>query len=149
MFWTYGSSSYSPGLDRIKLSEKVQYTDEGAYYQTFSHEAGHSTGASNRLNRVGVTKCEGIMSRSDNYAEEELVAEFCSIFCMMALGIDHYDDSEAIKAGGFENSCAYIKSWWKHLKDDPNKFSRACNAGYRAYEYIFSFSKKEENNVAA
>jgi len=75
----------------------------------------------------------------DQYAEEELVAEFCSIFCQQTLGIE----------GQFNNDVAYIKSWWEHMANDPKKFARAANAGYRAYEFIFSFSKTEEKEEVA
>ena len=134
------ASSYSPSVDKITMSKKTRYISEGAYYQVLAHECGHSTGAKNRLSRVGVTNCQGMFGKNvDQYAEEELVAEFCSIFCQQALGIE----------GQFNNDCAYIKSWWEHMKNDPKKFARAANAGYRAYEYIFSFSKADENKEVA
>lgn len=135
------ASSYTPSTDVVTMSRKTLYVDEPNYYQVLAHECGHSTGAKNRLNRIGVTR-EGVSvlnKTADIYAEEELVAEFCSIFCQQALGIE----------GQFNNDCAYIKSWWEHLANDPKKFARAANAGYRAFEYIFSFSEAEsKENVA-
>lgn len=132
---TMDASCYTPSVDKITMSKKTFYVDEGNYYQVLAHECGHSTGAKGRLSRVGVTNTQGMFGKNvDIYAEEELVAEFCSIFCQQALGIE----------GQFNNDCAYIKSWWEHMKNDPKKFARAANAGYRAFEYIFSFSKAQE-----
>lgn len=137
---TLDASCYIPSTDKVIMSKKTMYISEGAYYQVLAHECGHSTGAKDRLNRVGVTNCKGMFgSAVDQYAEEELVAEFCSIFCQQALGIE----------GQFNNDVAYIKSWWEHMKNDPKKFARAANAGYRAFEYIFSFSKANNNEEVA
>lgn len=138
---TRDASCYAKGADRIVMAKKTLYVDEPNYYQVLAHECGHSTGTEKRLNRVGITKSGVAMfgDHEDIYAEEELVAEFCSIFCQQALGIE----------GQFNNDCAYIKSWWEHLKNDPKKFARAANAGYRAYEYIFSFSKAESKEEVA
>ena len=137
---TYTASCYMPSTDIVTMSKKTLYISEGAYYQVLAHECGHSTGAKNRLNRIGITNCKGAFgSAVDQYAEEELVAEFCSIFCQQALGIE----------GQFNNDVAYIKSWWEHMKNDPKKFARAANAGYRAFEYIFSFSKAEGKEEVA
>lgn len=128
------ASCYSPSMDRIMMSKKSEYISADYYYQTLFHEMGHSTGHKSRLNRNGITK-EG-MSTKDVYAEEELVAEFCAVFSMADLKIE----------GTFDNDCAYIKSWWDNLKRDPKKFARACNAGFKAKEYIFG--KKIQGEVA-
>ncbi len=128
------ASCYSPSMDRIMMSQKAEYISADYYYQTLFHEMGHSTGHKSRLNRNGITK-EG-MSTKDVYAEEELVAEFCAVFSMADLKIE----------GTFDNDCAYIKSWWDNLKRDPKKFARACNAGFKAKEYIFG--KKIQGEVA-
>ena len=66
----------------------------------------HSTGAKQRLDRFSPDSSFG----SPEYSREELVAEFGSALVMQEYGL-----SKTIK----EESCAYLKSWLKELKESP------------------------------
>lgn len=121
-------SCYVPSLDEIRMSEKPRFVDEISYYSTLLHEIGHSTGASGRRNRVGVMKNKETTRSLDVYADEELRAQFFSMFAQEVLGID----------GDFVNDSAYVDSWW--IKKDPKKLLRACDQAYSDCEWFFKFS---------
>ena len=44
-------ASYSPTEDKIVLPDPSQFASRNGYYQTALHEAGHSTGHHDRMNR--------------------------------------------------------------------------------------------------
>lgn len=89
---------YSILKDEIVLPEKSQFYNPESFYGTGLHEMIHSTGAKGRLDRF------------DDYAKEELVAEFGSALIMQKFGL-----SKTIK----EESCTYLKFWLKQLKESP------------------------------
>ena len=89
---------YSVLKDEIVLPEKSQFYNPESYYGTGLHEMIHSTGAKGRLDRF------------NDYAREELVAEFGSALVMQKFGL-----SKTIK----EESCSYLKFWLKELKESP------------------------------
>ena len=66
---------YNPASDYIKLPKQEQFDTVNDYYRTLFHELTHSTGHNKRLNR-GIH----LMLEKDDYAKEELVAEFGAVF---------------------------------------------------------------------
>lgn len=118
---------YSPHLDYIQMPEKSQFDNEVKYYTVAFHELGHSTGHHMRLGR-DLTGRFG----SEEYAKEELRAEIASMLLGDALGIGHDGERHA----------AYVKSWIKVLKDDPQEIFRAA----REAENIAAFVLKREKN---
>jgi len=130
---SYSASYYNPSTDSVHLSLKGCYKSPSRYYEVALHELGHSTGASGRLGRKGIVEANTFGSKQ--YAHEEMVVEFSAMFGMRDLGIK----------GELEYPVAYVKSWWKHASENPKEIVKACKEGYKAYEYIFSFSKAKEN----
>ena len=86
-------ASYSPSKDRIVIPMKAQfnisntpeevYKDGMEYYSTFLHEATHSTGSPERLNRV-----KGKQFGDSQYGHEEYVAEMTAAVVGNSLGFD-------------------------------------------------------------
>ena len=91
--------------NEIVVPEKAQFKDGESYYGTLWHEMTHSTGIEGQLDRI-----KPAAFGSDEYAREELVAELGS-----ALVAQRYGMSKALK----EESCAYLKSWLKQLRESP------------------------------
>lgn len=127
------SACYSPALDIIKMPEEKQFVDTAAYYATMFHEVAHSTGHGDRLNRKGIT--QPIKFGSEQYAREELIAEFTAAFCCQELNIEN----ETLQ----ENHAAYFSSWLKVLKESPRLILDILNDAYKAYAYIFGMDSVE------
>jgi antirestriction protein ArdC len=99
------------------------------YYSVLFHELGHSTGHDSRLSRKGIVEFDRY--GSDQYSKEELIAEFTASMLLDSCGIE----------GTIENSAAYIKSWVKALKDNPEILVEASRSAQKAFDYIVG--KKE------
>lgn len=112
------SAFYSPKRDQIVVPSKKQFNisntpedvfkDGMEFYGTTIHEMAHSTGHESRLGRDGIVKIDQF--GSDQYAKEELVAEFTSALIGNAMGFD-----SRIR----ENNIAYLQNWIGSLKKDP------------------------------
>lgn len=120
---------YNPTQDNIAMPDKLTFESEMAYYDTLMHEMAHATGHSKRLNR-DLSGSFGSVS----YAEEELVAEFTSMFLSQDLGFEK-------QAKELENNAAYIASWNQVLDEDPSLFVRAINNSNNAYHYLYDAGK--------
>lgn len=110
---------YSPSHDTIQMPERKTFTKESGYAATLLHEAVHSTGHGDRLDRLKDTSKRG-------YAFEELVAEIGAAFLCCDLGITNE----------MENHASYIDSWLKALKDDRTLIFKAAAKASKAYELI-------------
>jgi antirestriction protein ArdC len=97
---------------------------EANYVAVLAHELCHASGSEKRLNRPAVSG--NIMFGSDDYSEEELVAELGSSFICGEIGIAH----------DIQNSAAYIDSWRKRLSDDSRLLFRAASQAQKAADYI-------------
>ena len=108
-------ASFSPSLDRIVIPMKSQfnisstpeevYKDGMEYYSTFLHEATHSTGTPERLNRV-----KGRQFGDTQYGHEEYVAEMTAAVVGNSLGFDKRI---------LDNNTAYIQGWIQNLRENP------------------------------
>jgi antirestriction protein ArdC len=78
--------------------------------KTLFHELAHATGAKQRLDRPGVTDCDGFGSH--RYALEELVAELTAASLSRLAAIDSKETDA--------NSAAYLKSWASKLDANPS-----------------------------
>ena len=116
---------YIPSQDKIQMPEKVAFTTPAEYYSTLFHEMTHSTGASKRLDRKGIT--DTIMFGSHNYSFEELVAECGAAFLCGRTGILNQT---------IDNSAAYIASWISKLKSDPKWVIDAAGQASKAADMI-------------
>jgi antirestriction protein ArdC len=118
---------YDMAKDEIVLPEKEQFKNESSYYGTALHELGHSTGHKARLNR---DMSGGFGSL--NYAKEELVAEFSSVFIGQEKGVGYTQRN-------LENSKAYIQSWASVLKNDKNELFTAIKEANKACEMVLGY----------
>ncbi|MGC9216976.1 ArdC family protein, partial [Acidithiobacillus sp.] len=122
---------YRPSDDRIQMPRPEQFQSLPHYYSTLLHEMGHATGAANRLNREGITgKDAGFGSPS--YAREELVAELASFFAAAETGIPRQPDDQ---------HAAYLQSWSKALREDPNALFKAAKDAGKAVDYLLEKEK--------
>ena len=129
---------YNIANDEIRLPRRESFVDLPEYYSTALHEISHSTGAENRLNReMSADKS------SKAYAMEELRAEFASMFIEQDLGVN-------AKANHIQNNSAYIQSWSKSLKEDPNVLFKAIADAERITKFVASkektANKEQEEN---
>ncbi len=98
-------ATYNPKLDVIHIPAMETFESPAAYYSTLFHEHIHSTGHSSRLDRQCMMD---IQFGSDEYSEEELIAEMGAAFlCSMSC-------TELI-AKTIESSASYIDHWRSRL----------------------------------
>ncbi|QIK56344.1 DUF1738 domain-containing protein [Erysipelothrix sp. HDW6A] len=116
---------YNKVDDRIKMPHQKQFLGEQGYYATLFHEISHATGHEERLNR----DLSGSFGSAE-YAQEELVAEFSSLFLSQKLGLPQ-EQSE------IDNGSAYIASWMQVLKDNPQVLALSINKANQAYNYVY------------
>lgn len=113
---------YIPSKDEIHLVARENWKAPELLYSTALHEIGHSTGHPSRLHR-NLKGGKG----SDDYAREELVAEFTSALLHGTYNLERAEQ---------ENNAAYIKGWSKQLLSDPNAFVYAIRDAEKAVQYI-------------
>ena len=118
---------YVPSSDEIHVMPREQFKDMDYFYGTVAHEIAHSTGAASRNNRPGITEFAGF--GSETYAKEELVAEMSAMFLNSEYGLT----ADAIH---MDNHKAYLRSWVKALREDPDELFRAASMAEQAVDYI-------------
>ena len=97
---------YSISRDEVVLPAREQFTDLEAFQTNLLHEAAHSTGSENRLNRLKPTSFG-----TSEYAAEELKAELTAAFVSANYGM-----VKGLKS----DSAAYLKSWLNSLNESPD-----------------------------
>lgn len=122
---------YVPSLDVVRINPYMKNQEE--YFSTLFHELGHSTGASSRLNRVGVANAS--MIDKDRYAKEECVAEICAYLCCAECGIYSMKTSESM---AYENNLAYVASWKRRVLDWKKDFIYVVSQADKAFNYIMN-----------
>ena len=122
---------YMPAKDEIHLVRKEYWEDKQKLYATALHEMAHSTGHSSRLNRP----IENEFGTKE-YALEELKADFASTILFQTYGLEQTEEQK-------KNSLAYLKHWYKILKEDPNQLVYAIKDAEKAVEYIENMMNKE------
>ena len=115
---------YQPALDRIVLPLMNQFAETAEYYSTAFHEMVHSTGHTNRLNRLDGTAFFG----SQDYSKEELVAEIGSAALVNHAGLE--------TSKSFRNSAAYVQNWLTALKNDKRFIVSAAGKADKAVAFI-------------
>lgn len=114
---------YLPEKDAIRMAPYESFTSANAYYSTQIHELGHWTGNSKRLGR-DLSGKQG----SEQYAKEELVAEFTSAFVCNQLGI----------TSELEQHASYLKYWRSIIKADPKALFKAMDQASAASDLLLS-----------
>lgn len=122
---------YNPNRDTITMPPRESFKSENGYYATMLHEIAHSTGHPSRLNRNLNNKFG-----TPEYAKEELVAELTSVFIGQEKGLKY----------NYENNKAYIQSWIKALKNDPNELFKAAAKAQRATTMVLNYEKGINNS---
>lgn len=119
---------YRPSTDYICMPFHEYFLDtdtctatEG-YYSTLLHELSHWTGSKERLNRSDPKKFG-----NQNYATEELVAEFGAAFLCAGFGIATLDKGD---------HAAYIESWLKVLKENKSCLFTAATEASKLVDYL-------------
>lgn len=127
----YTCGAYSPTEDKIFMPFKERFVSNIRYSKTLFHEMTHSTGHISRLNRF----TEKYEPNRHEYSFEELVAEMGASFLCAEFGILE----ETI-----DNSAAYIQSWLKVLKNNPEYIFRAASKAEEAVDHLLgdTFSQK-------
>ena len=118
---------YSPSDDYVKMPKKEQFDSINDYYRILFHELTHSTGHDKRLDR-GIH----LMLEKEDYAKEELVAEFGAVFLSAWAGIMWYTN---------KNHAVYLKNWNSVIKEaeNDNKFlMKAASLAQAATDYILN-----------
>lgn len=123
------SAFYRPSTDSITLPPVEQFKSTAEYYSTAYHEAVHSTGHKDRLNRL--TERAGF--GSEIYSKEELVAEIGSAMSLRTLGIG--------TDGSLRNSAAYIQNWLHALRNDKKLVVSAAGRAEKAVRMIFNMEE--------
>jgi antirestriction protein ArdC len=119
-------ADYHPASDTIRLPLRSQFRSAEDYYATAFHEAGHSTGHPDRLNRPGIAAFDHF--GSGQYAREELAAQMTSSLLCAQTGIDNPET--------FGNSASYIAGWLSALDDDHKLVITAAAQAQRACDLI-------------
>ncbi|MBW4889207.1 DUF1738 domain-containing protein [Mucilaginibacter sp. HMF5004] len=130
---THGEGAvYNRVEDKILIPypEKFQSTatctaTEG-FYSTLMHELTHWTGAEHRINRE-----KGKKFGDQNYANEELVAEFGAAFLCAGFGLATVEKGD---------HAAYISSWLQALKEDERCIFKAASAATKAVDFLYRLS---------
>lgn len=120
---------YRPSTDQIHLPERGQFPTPDNYYATALHELGHWTGHPSRLDR-DLAHPFG----SEGYAKEELRAEMASYMLGSELGIGHDPGQHT----------AYIGSWIKALKEDPQELFRASRDAQQIMDFVQGLVQEQE-----
>ena len=121
-------ADYHPASDTIRLPLRSQFRAAEDYYATAFHEAGHSTGHPDRLNRPGIAAFDHF--GSGQYAREELAAQMTSSLMCAQTGIDNPEI--------FGNSASYIAGWLSALNDNKRLVITAAAQAQHATDLIAS-----------
>jgi len=116
---------YSPSGDYVGIPDPRTFFRDEQYYSTLFHEIVHSTGHINRTGRH--EKLPNHMFGSQDYSQEELVAEMGAAFLCYITGIQN---------STIDNSAAYIKSWISKFKEDKKMLLAASSMAEKAVDYI-------------
>jgi antirestriction protein ArdC len=119
-------AAYNPSTDTIRLPLRTQFRTPEHYYATAFHEAGHSTGHPERLNRPGIAGFDHF--GSGKYAKEELIAQMTSSMVCAQTGTD--------TPQVFDESASYIAGWLHALNDDKRLVITAAAHAQRASDLI-------------
>lgn len=125
------AAGYSVAKDTIFLSHKDAFKNEAEYYSTALHELSHWTGHPDRLDRFKSDE-----HGTPEYAREELRAEIGSMLICMQTKVPFTP----------ENSAAYVKSWVKALRDNPDEIFQAARDADKIRGFVMGEYTIEKKN---
>lgn len=123
-----GGACYIPSQDKIMIPNLENFTSTATctategLYSTLMHELTHWSGAEHRLNRI-----TGKRFGDQNYATEELVAEFGAAFLCAGFGLATVEKGD---------HAGYIDNWLKILREDNRAIFRAASEASKAVDYL-------------
>lgn len=120
---------YNPLTHRVQVPDLGDFENPAEYASALFHELTHSTGHKKLLNRKGITELD--RAHKEQYAREELVAEFGASFLLSRSG---FSESEFDQA--FKSNASYIAGWSKKIKEDPKMFITAGKQAEKACRLI-------------
>ena len=124
-----GRAYYSPTNDVVQMPPIKSFRNGELYFKTLAHEMAHSTGHKERLDRQF-----GTSFGNEDYSREELVAEFSAAMLMA------HSDLDVSKTA--ENTEAYLRSWLKHLEDNPSWLVWAGSRASKATNHILGIAEE-------
>ena len=119
---------YNTRKDEIVMPPHESFITPIGEVMTAFHEAIHSTGHVNRVERP----LKSVFG-SPEYAYEELIAEMGQLIVTLTLGGEFKPDSVVEDNA---NSQAYLKSWLAACKDKDKALSQAFSSAQTAADYI-------------
>ena len=125
---------YSPTEDKIVLPDPSQFASRNGYYQTALHEAGHSTGHHDRMNRDTLKEGMAAGFGSPEYAREELRAEISAMMTGEQVGVGHDP----------QRGAAYVEHWVAVLEKDPHEIRRAAADAQKMTNYLMDRAITQE-----
>lgn len=129
---------YMPGKDLVNMPELKQFESSEAFYATYFHELGHSTGHETRLNRKAITAGTAYFGGND-YGEEELTAELTASFICAEIGLNNETQEN--------RSAAYLKNWMHAIKADKKLFIMAAGRASKAANLILNRKEVTEEEI--
>lgn len=123
-------SYYRPSCDEIHVPTRHYFKDDVSFFDVVLHEMAHSTGHETRLAR-DLTHPFG----SEEYAKEELRAEFASYFTGADLQIP-------LNQEHFQDHTNYLISWAKIIENEPKELFRAIADADAATERLMQNYEK-------
>ena len=140
-----GRCYFVPSQDYINMSPLDTWNGKGDisaqdfYYSVLMHELTHWTGHKSRLNRDDSNPFKN-ENAHNQYAFEELVAEFGSAFMSATLGMTKTP---------IENHSQYLAGWIKGLKDKPSLLMKATAQAQKACDLMYSFQDAQPLKAVA
>lgn len=119
---------YFPKLHAVQIPPREEFASEQSYLASFFHELVHSTGKAMERKLAGMSK------DIEAYSKEEVIAEFGAALLCRHFGI----------TAETNNSAAYIQSWSKRLKDNPDWLISGANAAQKAVDYMLEIVAETE-----
>jgi len=114
--------------DLVRMPERDQFPTSEGYYGALFHEAGHSTGHADRLNREPAVKLGQWVKGDPIYAREELCAQMTSAMLQAETGIECPEEER--------RSAAYVENWLAALANDHRLVTTAASAAQAAVDLI-------------
>ena len=116
------------------LPDPSQFASRNGYYQTALHEAGHSTGHHDRMNRDTLKEGMAAGFGSPEYAREELRAEISAMMTGEQVGVGHDP----------QRGAAYVENWVAVLEKDPHEIRRAAGDAQKMTNYLMDRAIAQE-----
>lgn len=138
-------SCYNVLTDNITIPERKFFESNSTYYCTMFHEMIHSTGAANRLARVGILEHEKYKNDKMVRAEEELIAEMGA--CLLCAETGVFDIEKSAKEGDYENSMAYVQYWVQFIQNPEVDIVSIASKAQKACDYILGGNRSEDEDV--